>query len=261
MPRRKIVAIGGGRIFVPCRPPETLAIDEEVIRLAGLERPCCQPNFLFIPTASGDDQMYCHGIYNVYEARLGCVFDQLSLISGGLTDREVRAKIDWADIIYVGGGNTSLMMEVWRERGVDKLLTEACDQGKVMCGLSAGAICWFQWGLSDSEKFTNPEGWQPSTVDGLGLIFGAVSPHWDSEGNWQQAAFPRFLKEKNSSGLSLEDCCALVVVDDKARLISSQRGKEGYTFLSTGEPGRSHETRYGPVDLLENNWFPIRTLY
>ncbi len=260
MPSRKIVAIGGGQIFVPCKPPETLAIDEEIVRLAEIGKTHLrQQNFLFVPTASDDDQMYCHGMYNVYEARLGCSFDQLSLIKDKLTDGEIKAKIDRADIIYVGGGCTALMMKVWRKHGVDKLLTEACDQGKVMCGLSAGAICWFQWGLSDSEKFTDPEGWKPSAVDGLGLIPVAVSPHWDSEGDWRKAAFPRFLREKNSPGLALEDCCALVVVDDQARLISSQQDKVGYTFLDTGEPGCSHKTRFNPAPL-DNNWFPIDAL-
>lgn len=214
--KRNIVAIGGGQVFVPCQPPETLAIDEYIVSLAqqnlslaGLKR---KPRVLFIPTASGDDLGYCNTIYTLYELRLGCNYNHLRLLAERLTADEIRHRISWADIIYVGGGNTLRMMRAWRRRGVDEELKAAYNDGTVMCGLSAGAICLFDAGISDSRKGSNPINWKPILVKGLGLIPGVCCPHYDSEGKWRKPACREMLRYHHSSVIiALEDLCALHV--------------------------------------------------
>ncbi len=231
--KRNIVAIGGGQVFVPCKPPETLAIDGYIVRLAeenlSLSRQPRKPRLLFVPTASGDDHLYCNTIYNLYELRLGCQFDHLRLLAERLTDQEIRQKISWADIIYVGGGNTYRMMRAWRRRGVGQLLIAAYNSGTVMCGLSAGAICWFDSGVSDSRKESNPTDWKPILVKGLGLIPAVCCPHYDSEGEWRKSACEDLLRRHPSlPGIALEDLCALQAIDGSQYKVISPAGKKCY---------------------------------
>jgi dipeptidase E len=139
------VAIGGGDI----RTRGTAEIDREIIRLSGRKN----PSVLFIPTASYDSLRYWERVKEYFGKFLNCTTDVLLLISGRLTDDQIRKKILSADIIYVGGGNTLYMMRLWRRLGVDKLLKQAYENGTVLAGISAGAICWFDSGHSDSMSF------------------------------------------------------------------------------------------------------------
>jgi len=104
----------------------------------------------------------------------------LFLIDAPPSAREIERKILSADIIYVGGGNTLYMMRVWRRLGVERLLRTAYEEGIVLAGISAGAICWFDSGHSDSMSFYNPRDWQYINVKGLGLIKGVHCPHYNS---------------------------------------------------------------------------------
>ena len=228
MNQAMIVAIGGGRSYVPCGIPETFTIDQEIVRLA-VSQNRRTPRVLFIPTASGDDIDYCNGIYSIYHLRLKCEYDYLRIVADSLSYPQIRDKIAWADVVYVGGGNTIAMMEIWRKHGVDKLLVEAYEHGIVMAGLSAGAICWFDWGLSDSLKFSHPTNWKPVPVRGLGLLPFGCSPHHDSEG-WRRLAFEKAVKECRGLGVTIEDNCAFEVVGNRFRFIESQPNKGG-SFL------------------------------
>ena len=146
---RKIVAIGGGEIG----ELETLPIDKKIIKLTGKKN----PRVLYIPTAGGDSERWCKIFQEIYGDKLGCKTDLLLLIKNkdNLTRQEIEKKILTADIIYVGGGDTLLMLKTWRKLGVDKLLKMAYERGIVLAGLSAGAICWFRYGVSDAVK--NPK--------------------------------------------------------------------------------------------------------
>ena len=140
----RIVVIGGGQL----RRLETLPIDRRIVELAGRKR----PGALFIPTASGDPEEYIHSFHDVYGRRLRCRTDVLTLTRNRPAPREIAAVIRRADLVYVGGGNTYRMMRIWRRLGVDRLLREAAGRGTVLSGLSAGAICWFRIGHSDSRR-------------------------------------------------------------------------------------------------------------
>ncbi|MFQ5621295.1 MAG: Type 1 glutamine amidotransferase-like domain-containing protein, partial [Candidatus Nanoarchaeia archaeon] len=108
----KIVAIGGGEI----KNFETLSIDRAITKLTGKKK----PKALFIPTASGDAEGYWQTFQKVYGKRLGCRTDKLFLLREKPTNKEITKKIKWADLIYVGGGNTLRMLKIWRRKGVDK---------------------------------------------------------------------------------------------------------------------------------------------
>src|SRR6266478_114882 len=130
-----IVAIGGGEI----RTRGTAPIDREMIRLAKKKHPM----FLFIPTASSDSDRYWKHIQEYFGEFLKCRTDVLFLIKEQLSREQIRRKISSADIIYVGRGNTLLMMRIWRRLGVDHLLKAAYENGTVLAGISAGSICRF----------------------------------------------------------------------------------------------------------------------
>jgi len=150
---KKIVAIGGGEIGRPEHSIETLKIDREIIRLSGKK----QPKFLFIPTASIDAGDYVKVVNSYFGKKLGCAIDVLYLVNRKTSYQEIKNKILNSDIIYVGGGNTLKMLKLWRKLGVDKILAVAYKKGIVLSGVSAGAICWFKYGHSDSEKFNNSQ--------------------------------------------------------------------------------------------------------
>src|SRR5580692_1725495 len=130
---RAIVAIGGGVM----KTRGTAAIDREIMRLAHKKN----PKLLFVPTASSDSEIYWQHVQEYFGKFLKCRTDVLFLIKERPSKEQIRRKISTADIIYVGGGNTLMMMRLWRRLGVDKMLAAAYRGGTVLCGVSAGSIC------------------------------------------------------------------------------------------------------------------------
>ncbi len=173
---QKIVAIGGGEIGRPGFPVETTSIDKEIIFLSGKKR----PKLLFIPTASSDSESYFEVVKQHFGKRLGCETDVLYLIKNRQQKNEIEKKILGSDIIYVGGGNTLKMMKIWRKLGVDKMLLKARNKGIVLSGVSAGAICWFSFGLSDSLLFSNKNA-PMIRVRGLNFVQHLFCPHYNFE--------------------------------------------------------------------------------
>ncbi len=150
-----------------------------------IERSCgCRetrnPRLLFLPTASDDSESYIEAVRAQFGEKLGCRVEALRLLTQPASPRALRRRILGADIIYVGGGNTLRMMKLWRKLGVDLLLREAWERNIVLSGLSAGSICWFRYGSSDSRKFTNPKAGL-IRVTGLGLLGALHCPHYDAE--------------------------------------------------------------------------------
>jgi dipeptidase E len=219
---RKIVALGGGEIGRPGFPVETTAIDEEIIRLSGKDRPA----LLFIPTATNDSETYIEAIQKQFGKRLGCTIDILRLLTEKPRYWEIQKKVEKADIIYVGGGNTLRMMKRWRKTGLDRILMEAYEKGTVLSGLSAGAICWFRYGSSDSRKFKNPEA-SLIRVRGLNLINGLFCPHYDVEPD-RKPHLKALMHNNPGIALAVENCCAIEIVDDTYRILTSKDGSGAY---------------------------------
>ena len=219
---RKIVAIGGGDI----RRKGTLAIDREIIRLSGKKKPV----LLFIPTASSDSEEYWKSIQQYFGNYLGCNIDVLFLLKERPTILEIEHKMLSSDIIYVGGGNTLKMMRLWRRLGVDRILKIAYENGIVLCGISAGSICWFESGHSDSMSFYNPKRWKYINVRGLGFLKGIHCPHYNSKtlSVPRRKYFQNMISKMGGCGVAIEDNCAIEFVDGQYRVITSKPSVGAY---------------------------------
>ena len=218
----KIIAIGGGeigRLKEDGRgyyPIETTRIDTEILQLTNKK----SPTLLFIPTASYDSQNY-YDVVKKHFTKLGfSSVTPLYLSDRSLTKRQIENTILSHDAIYVGGGNTLRMMNTWRKMGVDKILKLAHERGVVLSGLSAGSICWFSYGNSDSRKFSNGSDMLVK-VTGLGLIDALHCPHYDAEPH-RQADLKRMTKTTSKVAIALDNCAALEVVDNTYRIIKSK---------------------------------------
>lgn len=231
----KIIAIGGGEIGRPGTFRETEKMDKEVLHLSGKKH----PKLLFIPTASGDSAEYMNVVENYFGSRLGCAVDTLYLIRGNLNMRETEKKILSADIIYVGGGNTLMMMNVWRKKGVDKILKRAARKGIVMAGVSAGSVCWFESGCSDSRRMRNPKA-DFIRVRGLGLISALHCPHYHQEKD-RRAQLKNMMRKTHGVALALDDCTALEVIDGRYRILVSNSKARAYKVYWKG--GKFFEER------------------
>jgi peptidase E len=212
---RHIVAIGGGGFTN--RP-----LDDEIFGLTGKER----PRVCFLPTAFGDDAW---GIVRFYEALGGRTeASHLELFQRSVQD--LRSFLLGQDVIYVCGGNTASMLGVWRAHGVDAILREAWEQGIVLCGWSAGAICWFEACSTDSF------GPLAALHDGLGFLRGSACPHYDGEPE-RRPTYHRLLREGLPAGLAIDDDVgAHFVGDELAEVLTCREGATAYRVeLSGGE--------------------------
>lgn len=209
----KIVAIGGGETGHHEGKYNTAEIDKEIIRLTGKKH----PNFLFIGIANKHPDSYYKKMSRIYGGLYGCATDELTLKDLGYAEISRRKIIEWADIIYVGGGNTLKLTTLWRRFGTDKLLCEAYEAGKVLCGISAGGICWCEYGVSDSRTYKDIDR-KYVKVKGIGLLNIIFAPH-ASEQPERITALERMMKRSpHIPGIAV-DFAALEVVDGKYRTI------------------------------------------
>lgn len=186
------------------------------------------PRVLFIPTASGDSPRYVARFYRAFR-RFRCRPAHLALFQR--TAEDIRAQVLGCDLIHVGGGNTANMLAVWRLHGVDVALREAWQNGAVLCGVSAGAICWFRSGVTDSF---GPE-LQPLR-NGLAFLPGSFCPHYDGEAD-RRPSFHRFIRERQlPSGYAADDGAAILFEDEQVSdIVCSRRGASAYRVRRYGE--------------------------
>lgn len=239
----RIIAIGGGEV----RLGETRLIDEEIVKVSGKEN----PRLLFIPTASHEAEGYVELINQYFGKELGCEVETLYLLNGRANQESARKQIEEADIVYVGGGNTKSMMRTWKEYGVDLALQEAARKGTVLSGLSAGSICWFNSGCSDSESFEGSDEWDYIHVDGINLIDAIHCPHLNEDGRYD--GFKKMLKETGNVGIGLDNCCALDINDGMYRIMKSKSEAKGYKMYFDGDEFYAEElsnSTYEPVEKL-----------
>jgi peptidase E len=208
MPERHIVAMGGGG-FSDADP----LLDDFVLGLTGSDR----PRVCFVPTASGDAAAYVERFYAAFTRR-PCEPSHLPLFQPPYP--EIGERLLAQDVIYVGGGSTANMLAIWRIHGVDEVMRRAWEHGTVLCGVSAGGMCWFEASVTDSL------GPQVAPMrDGLGLLAGSLCPHYDSEPA-RRAAYHRFVRERRlPPGLALDDGVALHFVrTELAETVANRRG-------------------------------------
>jgi Peptidase E len=224
---RKIVAIGGGengrlQDDGSRNPYETAPMDLEIIRLTGKNK----PNFLFLGHANiGVQEGYFSVMVDIYNKMYSC--ECRILHSDDLADRtKTQELINWADIIYVGGGNTRSMIELWKTTEFDEVLTKAYEDGKVMCGVSAGANCWFKFCSSDALQIEQNDPNAPLIkVDALGLVDGLFTPHCDEKDRLNH--MKDLLQTEDTIGVAMSNCAAIVIVDDEFRIITSDASYHG----------------------------------
>ncbi|OAB43790.1 peptidase E [Paenibacillus glacialis] len=213
-----IVAIGGGELSLH----ETYAIDSEIVKLTGKEKPTA----LFIPTASGDAPGYCDTFQQIYGDELNCDVDFLLLIDNKMTREEIAHKVSQADLIYVGGGHTGNMLAIWREYQVDRMLLEAYNNGTVLSGLSAGSICWFEHGHSDISIPGSNDNWEYIKLEALGMLKGFHCPHFNEDA--RPMSFPEMIQGTDDMGIAIENYCAIIYNDNQYKVIKTADDANAY---------------------------------
>ena len=187
-----IIAIGGGGFG---RNPKHNKIEKYILSQVNKEK----PNIVFIPTASAEDKAYIVDFYSCF-TRLNCSPSHINFFQR--TPR-LDSILNKADVIYVGGGNTKSMLAVWREWKLDKLLLKAYRRGVVMSGVSAGAICWFEQGITDSwASNLNP-------MECLGFIDGMACPHYQEEKDRRPSVHEMLKKGIASPGYAIDGGAAV----------------------------------------------------
>ena len=197
MHSKNIVAIGGGGFG---RNLGSLEIEKYIISLINKKR----PKICFIPTASGDSSSYKLNFYRAF-SKLDCITSHIDFFS---RTENLEDKVLTQDIIYVGGGNTKSMLAVWKEWNLHEILLNAYEKGIVMSGVSAGAICWFEKGITDSyaEKL--------AIIDCLGIVDGTACPHFDEEKEREPYVNNVIKKDIINSCICIQGNCALHIKND-----------------------------------------------
>ena len=195
--------------------PENLTLDRYV--LAQARTP--ELAVAFVPTASGDADSSLMRFYTAFTG-LPCRPSHLPLFR---RTPDLRAYLLAQDVIYVGGGNTKSMLAVWREWALPELLREAWTSGIVLAGISAGAICWFEQGVTDS--FTGPL--RPLAC--LGFLPGSCCPHYDGEAARRPTYHQLVGTGEITPGFAIDDGAAIHFVGTAVHgVVASRRGATAY---------------------------------
>ena len=222
--------MGGGGFSME---PENPLLDEFVLGLTGK----VHPRVCFLATATGDSERYLANFYTAFAEQTAASHLPLFVRDG----RDPREHLLQQDVIYVGGGNTANMLAIWRLHGVDEILREALAGGAVLCGLSAGAICWFECSVTDSFGPLAP------LQDGLGFLPGSACPHYDGEVDRRPAYHALVGDGTLTAGHAADDGAALhfkgtelveaVSSRPEARVYRVERGADG-SAVETALPTR-----------------------
>jgi peptidase E len=209
--------------------PENLLLDDYVLGLTGKRR----PKVCFVGTASGDSETYLEKFRGAFPRRRA-VASHLALFRRTVVD--LRGFLLGQDVIYVGGGNTANMLAVWRVHGVDAILRRAWMNGVVLCGVSAGMICWFEGSVTDSY------GPLAELRDGLGFLAGSACPHYDGEARRRPTYQGLVRRGRLPAGYAADDGAGLHFVGrELSGVVTSRRKAAGYQVERV--KGRVVETR------------------
>lgn len=228
---RQVIAIGGGGFG---RTQVSNLIEQYILDQTSKTK----PKICFIPTATGDLDSYIVNFYSVF-TKLKCEPSHISFFKRTI---DLQAHIQKQDAIFVGGGNTKSMLAVWRDWGLDLILKDAYDRGVVMSGVSAGAICWFEGGLTDS--------WASDLkmMECMNFIPGNCAPHYDEEPE-RRPATKQFLENKSIDFMyGIEGGAALHFVDEIPNS-TIQFKKNKYAYKVTLDGNKINESPYKALEL------------
>ena len=221
MPKsRNIIAIGGGGFGAN---PGQGIIEAYILKQTKKKK----PKICFIPTATGDNEAYKVNYYSTF-TKLDCEPTHLDLFK---RTPDLKKLILNQDAIFVGGGNTKSMLAVWKDWGLDKILRTAYRNGVVMSGVSAGAICWFHQGVTDS--------WSSDLkiMSCLNFVKGTCCPHYDEEPERKPAVKKFLMSGKIKDVYAVDGGVALHIKDEKEfKSVVFRKDKGSYrTFLEKKE--------------------------
>ena len=209
---KKIIAIGGGGFTHQL----DLSLDQFVIdKLKSTNN-----KIGFLATASKDDEKKISLFYKRFENT------EFELSHFNLTSN-INGFSEWLmskDLVYIAGGNTVFMLEIWKKNKLEHIFKDAYEKGTILSGISAGAVCWFDWILSDSVG----PGFKP--LRGINLISGSCTPHSSNIERINQ--FESDIKNnKLPQGIAIDDGVAVVFVDGKPSEVYSSRKNHTAYFL------------------------------
>jgi dipeptidase E len=216
----QVVAFGGGGFSMESG---NALLDDYVLAATGVQR----PKVCFLPTASGDADHYIVRFYRHFPASR-CEPSHVSLFRRDCGAPDPATHLLEQDLIYVGGGCVRSMLGAWRAHGLDDVLRRAWARGVVMCGLSAGSLCWFEQGL------TAFHGEQGLPVAGLGLLMGSNAVHYDKEAR-RRPDFHAAIAAGMAPGWGADDGAALHFIGPRlARVVSSRPHAGAYRVEAVG---------------------------
>ena len=225
MPQRHIFAIGDNDFR---KNPDLRPLNEYILSFAG--KP--SPRVCVIPTASGDDEKYVQDFFSVFK-KYNCQVTQLSLFRG--ETEQIEELILSQDLIYVTGGNTRNLLTLWKDWKVDQYIRKAYEQGVILAGGSAGSLCWFAEGNTDSIPG------RLSSLKCLGFLKESNCPHYDEPGR-RSSYLASIEAEELCAGYAAENGVALHFVNEAFHeAVSAHDGKFGY-FIEKKD-GAACETR------------------
>src|SRR5438445_4700220 len=211
---RQIIPIGGGGFY---RDPENIELEKYVIRQSGVEN----ARVAFVPTASGEPDHYIASFYSAF-LKLDC---EPSVLTFFKRSPDLRSFLLNQDVIYVGGGNTKSLLALWRDWNVTEILREAWESGIVLTGVSAGAICWFEQGVTDS--------WAGGlrAFDCLGFLPGSCCPHYDGEADRRPLYHRLLANGEIAGGVAIEDWTGVHFIGTEINgVVSSKPGARAYSL-------------------------------
>ena len=223
---KRIIAIGGGEI----KNKTTLEIDRYVANLAKEHAGEKRANALFFGTASHDSMPYFNSFRKTYTSVFDIKAEVALIVYGEMDVERIKGKIENADCIYIGGGDTVYMLEKWQETGIDKMLIDAYEQGKIICGLSAGAICWFVDMYTDYQIMRG-ESSEYTLKKGLGILKGTACPHFNER---EKDFTENMIKSNIPWAYAIENDAAIEFVNGEFTKSISSGGK---AYMLTNENG------------------------
>ena len=223
-----IIVIGGAEFAMR---PENEALHDYV--LSFVEGPA--PRICLMPTASGDPHEQIRSFHGAMERR-GAVASSISLFRLGVAPIDFAEHLLAQDAIYVTGGSLVNLLALWREHRIDEITREAHERGIVLCGYSAGSMCWFEHGISRG-------GGAPAPVAGLGLIGGSHCVHYSQDPARRDAYRRAVAAGRLPAGLALDDHAAALIRDGE--LVEAVRSRETAAAyeVTASEDGEVSEER------------------
>jgi dipeptidase E len=217
--RRQIVAFGGGGFSMERGNP---LLDDYVLSLTGKER----PRVCFLPTASGDADHYIVRFYRAFDAGR-CEPSHVSLFRRDQSAEDMHNQVLTSDLVYVGGGSVISLLGTWRAHGLDLTLRRAGERGVVMCGLSAGSLCWFAHGVTAFHG-------ESRRIAGMGFLPCSNAVHYTDKPEWR-GAFLDAIADGMPAGYGTGDGAALYFVGDElARVVTSRPHARAYHVAPVG---------------------------